>query len=199
MTPLSQRDSRWKNIKLGTSDTTIGGYGLKVFSFGVIFKGVFASAQKLQIFYSIIRSIMVYMVDCFISFKLSAYKFFHNISMLKISFAICGNKNISIFSKRSFWIPSGVIFSIVSFYFRLVNWICFTMTRKRTILKCLPSFTNNLNFLSTPDTGKTRTAWTIFRSISPIKIITAHNTYKQIVSIVVHSNSHYSTQKGFCL
>jgi len=27
MIPLSQRDSRWKDIKLGTSSTTIGGYG----------------------------------------------------------------------------------------------------------------------------------------------------------------------------
>ena len=30
MNILSQRDSRWKNIKLGTSDTTIGGYGCTI-------------------------------------------------------------------------------------------------------------------------------------------------------------------------
>lgn len=30
MNILSQRDTRWKNIKLGTSDTTIGGYGCTI-------------------------------------------------------------------------------------------------------------------------------------------------------------------------
>lgn len=117
-----------------------------------VFMRVLTSANKFKVFYSIIASNVIYMVDCFIFTKFSMKKLFHNVSMFKKSFSVNRDRNISIFSFSPIRFPSPMVSPVISFYFTLINRIILCNTTTRTIFGSVFSIRKNLKFLFTKST-----------------------------------------------
>lgn len=179
---VSQRDSRWSGIKLGTS---------KMFSFHVIFSRMFGSINKFKVINPIIRSIMIYVMNSFACIKLSTKMLFHNISMFKKSFTHNLNKYISILPQNFSAFPSRMVFTIISFYFRLINRIILFTTRYRTItnnkLHSISSYKKIIStvFASSSPTFNTIQEWSDYVFLSKLFFTPPTNSF----SICHTSNS----------
>lgn len=176
MTSLSQRDSRWGNLKLGTGNTLIKDYGLEMNPLKMIFFRVFAPTQQFEVFNSIIMAISIYMVDCFICFKFSSNVFFHDKSMFITSSTINRNKSVPILSNSAINRPSEMFFPHWMIYFVLNFWRSensYAVTFSRAIFSTFYSRFSNVKFFTTVFTNN-------------------------IFPIFNHSNTHYSTKDEIC-
>jgi len=181
---LSQRDPRWANVNLGTSrTTTIGSHGLfsiksfkvcGVSSFLVFFYKMLRNIKNLHIFNSIVSFVSINMMYLFFSIKFSFKMFLHQISVFIHSFASMTDYFISMRSYKSAFIVM-MVFSISSFYFRLINRVIFFITRLRTISSNISS---------------------IFRNVE--KLFTESTSYYTIKGVFYHSNSNYCTKGLIC-
>lgn len=97
MTLLSQRDPRWRDIKINGTNYTLGTDGLKIYPSHVIFMSMFRPFNYLKVFNSIITPISVNMMYGFRVAEFMTKMFFHKVTMLINLFSRYANKFITSF------------------------------------------------------------------------------------------------------
>ena len=144
---------------------------LLFFLFFMIFYSMFAATQNLQIFWSIICSDVVNMMDALTSFQFSTQNLFHNISMLKLIFILINSfQNISLAMFRISSLP------VMMFGFLFVIKIKMSMHRWQSKFNRATSRTeiatssfklirSNFKIFVTKKTLSSQTFVTIFRGI----------------------------------
>lgn len=130
----------------------------------MIFFSMLRFSKQFQIFNSIIRFVMVYMVDCFVSLKRATKMFFHHYSMFISITTRSPNKFISSFVEVKTF-PITFFGTVGNFSnFKHMFKFRFTTTRMRTELKFILSPIRDINKFLTKITGE---IFTSFFHINP--------------------------------